>query len=153
MKRSCTETYWNYECYMGKNVLNKFTSSMRHVQQWNGNLKCIFFLLMERHCGGHRKVAMTSSFSWQTLHEICPYGSWWAHICYAGTNFTKLCYATNPQVPNMLQSSLDYKKNTNMKNYPSISKAKQKLRWKPIVELNKGIKKTIKFYTWKKNLW
>ena len=34
-----------------------------------------------------------------------------------------------------------------MKNYPSISKAKKKLKWKPIVELNKGIKKTIKSYS------
>ena len=34
-----------------------------------------------------------------------------------------------------------------MKNYPSVSKAKQKLNWKPIVELNKGIKKTINSYT------
>ena len=42
--------------------------------------------------------------------------------------------------------ALNYKKNTNMKNYPSIAKAKQKLKWKPIVELNKGIKKTIKSY-------
>ena len=33
-----------------------------------------------------------------------------------------------------------------MKNYPSVSKAKQKLNWKPIVELNKELK-TINSYT------
>lgn len=39
--------------------------------------------------------------------------------------------------------SLDYKKNTNMRNFPSIVKAKKKLNWKPIIKIVPGIKKTI----------
>ena len=39
--------------------------------------------------------------------------------------------------------SLDYKKNTNMKNFPSIEKAKKKLKWKPLIKIVPGIKKTI----------
>ena len=38
---------------------------------------------------------------------------------------------------------LNYKKGTNMENYPSIRKAKEKLKWSPQIDLIQGIKKTI----------
>ena len=41
---------------------------------------------------------------------------------------------------------LKYKKETNMKNYPNINKAKKKLNWKPKISLVKGLKKTIASY-------
>ena len=41
---------------------------------------------------------------------------------------------------------LKYKKETNMKNYPNIKKAKKKLNWKPKISLIKGLKKTIASY-------
>lgn len=41
---------------------------------------------------------------------------------------------------------LKYKKETNMKNYPDINKAKIKLNWKPKIKLINGLKKTIVSY-------
>ena len=51
---------------------------------------------------------------------------------------TKLIGKGKPKI-----GSLDYKKNTNMKNFPSIEKAKKKLKWKPLIKIVPGIKKTI----------
>ncbi len=51
---------------------------------------------------------------------------------------TKLIGKGKPKI-----GSLDYKKNTNMKNFPSIEKAKKKLKWKPLINIVTGIKKTI----------
>ena len=41
---------------------------------------------------------------------------------------------------------LKYKKETNKKVYPNISKAKKKLKWESKVSLITGLKNTIKFY-------
>ena len=41
---------------------------------------------------------------------------------------------------------LKYKKGTNMKNFPNINKAKNKLGWKPKMKLIQGLKKTISTY-------
>ena len=47
---------------------------------------------------------------------------------------------------NPIFGALKYKRETNMRNYPSIYKAKKKLNWKPKIKLIYGIKKTIKNY-------
>ena len=41
---------------------------------------------------------------------------------------------------------LKYKLETNKKLYPEILKAKKKLKWIPRVDLNLGLKNTIKYY-------
>jgi len=41
---------------------------------------------------------------------------------------------------------LNYKKNTNMKNYPNTQKAKRILNWRPLTDIKQGIKKTILSY-------
>ena len=42
--------------------------------------------------------------------------------------------------------ALKYKKNTNMRNFPDIRKAKEQLNWHPKVKLLDGLKKTIKSF-------
>ena len=46
-----------------------------------------------------------------------------------------------------LYGKLKYKKNTNMKVYPDITKAKKVLKWHPKVKFSKGLSLTIKSYT------
>ena len=42
--------------------------------------------------------------------------------------------------------ALNYKKETNMKNYPNIQKAKRILNWRPLINIKHGIEKTILSY-------
>ena len=53
----------------------------------------------------------------------------------------------NPQF-----NKIKFRKNENLKLYPSINKIKRFLRWKPKVNLTEGLVKTIRYYkTYKKN--
>lgn len=42
--------------------------------------------------------------------------------------------------------ALNYKKGTNMKNYPNIQKAKRILNWRPMIDIKHGIEKTLISY-------
>ena len=42
--------------------------------------------------------------------------------------------------------ALNYKKETNMKNYPNIQKAKRILNWRPSIDIKHGLEKTILSY-------
>ena len=46
-----------------------------------------------------------------------------------------------------LYGKLNYKKNTNMKLYPDVTKAKKLLNWQPKIKFSEGLRLTIKSYT------
>ncbi len=46
-----------------------------------------------------------------------------------------------------LYGKLNYKKNTNMKLYPNVTKAKKLLNWHPKIKFSEGLRLTIKSYT------
>ena len=47
-----------------------------------------------------------------------------------------------------LFGKIKYKKNTNMRLYPNITKAKKILKWKPKLNFVKGLNLTINSYRW-----
>ena len=63
------------------------------------------------------------------------------------SKISKMIKQGNPQF-----NKIKFRKNENLKLYPSINKIKRFLRWKPKVNLTEGLVKTIRYYkTYKKN--
>ena len=59
----------------------------------------------------------------------------------------KICRLVGSGKPKF--GKIDLRKDEMISLYPSISKAKKLIKWKPRIELNLGLKKTIKYF--KKN--
>ena len=57
----------------------------------------------------------------------------------------KLCMGGKP-----LFGKIKLRKDESLLSYPSIIKARKKLGWKPKIDIDKGLKKTIKYYKFKK---
>ena len=57
----------------------------------------------------------------------------------------KLCMGGRP-----LYGKIKLRKDESLLSYPSITKAKKKLGWKPKTDIDEGLKKTIKYYKFKK---